>query len=105
MKLAVIGKDDVDTLEKMVREKFEAVPVRTENSPAVGPNGQRVVFDDSPTDPARAGVSVPSKPPMGSLLTFQWVTFGKPVRDDRGIEITFPVFDIEHLYQSKVNAV
>lgn len=58
MKLAVVGKDDVDTLERLVREKFEAVPVRTENSPAVGPNGQRVVFEDSPTDPARAGVSL-----------------------------------------------
>jgi insulysin len=57
MKLAVVGKDDVETLERLVREKFEAVPVRTESSPAVGPNGQRVVFEDSPTDPNRAGVS------------------------------------------------
>lgn len=37
-------------------------------------------------------------------LILQVVTFGKPVRDDRGIEITFPVYDIEHLYQSKPNS-
>lgn len=57
MKLTVIGKDGVDKLEQLVRERFEAVPVRTEGAPAVGPNGQRVVFEDSPTDPNRAGVS------------------------------------------------
>jgi insulysin len=31
------------------------------------------------------------------------VTFAKPVRDDRGIEITFPFPDTDHLYQSKVS--
>jgi insulysin len=32
------------------------------------------------------------------------VTFAKPVRDDRGIEITFPFPDTDHLYQSKVSS-
>lgn len=57
MKLVVIGKDSIETLEKWVKEKFEAVPIRTEGAPAVGPNGQRVVFEDSPTNPDRMGVS------------------------------------------------
>jgi insulysin len=107
MKLTVIGKDGVDKLEQWVRERFEAVPVRTDGAPAVGPNGQRVVFEDSPTDPNRAGVSDAEwlcALSFGPLIT-QWVTFGKPVRDDRGIEITFPVPDIEHLYQSKVSSL
>jgi insulysin len=58
MKLVVVGKNDVETLEKWVRDRFEAVPVRTEGAPAVGPNGSRVVFEDIPTDPARMGVSL-----------------------------------------------
>lgn len=57
MKLAVIGKDDIDTLEKWVTDRFAQVPVRTEGAPAVGPNGQRVVYEEMPTDPARMGVS------------------------------------------------
>jgi insulysin len=57
MKLVVIGKDSIETLEKWVKEKFEAVPVRTEGAPAVGPKGQRVVFEESPTNPDRMGVS------------------------------------------------
>ena len=57
MKLVVIGKDSIETLENWVKEKFEAVPIRTEGAPAVGPNGQRVVFEDSPTNPDRMGVS------------------------------------------------
>lgn len=60
MKLVVVGKNDVDTLEKWVRDRFEAVPIRTEGAPAVGPEGQRVVFEDTPTDPARMGVSLVS---------------------------------------------
>jgi insulysin len=32
------------------------------------------------------------------------VTFAKPVRDDRGIEITFPFPDTDHLYQSKASS-
>lgn len=57
MKLVVIGKDSIETLEKWVKEKFEAVPIRTEGAPAVGPNGQRAVFDESPTNPERMGVN------------------------------------------------
>jgi insulysin len=57
MKLALVGKEDVDTLEKWVRERFESVPVRTEGQPAVGVDGVRVVFEDSPIGEDRYGVS------------------------------------------------
>jgi insulysin len=57
MKLAVAGRDDLDTLEKMVRDKFSAVPTRTEGRPLTGPNGVRVTFDDSPYDANMRGVS------------------------------------------------
>lgn len=57
MKLAVVGKDDLATLEKWVREKFDKVPVRTEGAPEVGPNGVRVVFEDQPIGDDRMAVS------------------------------------------------
>jgi len=39
---------------------------------------------------------------MRSLTTCQTATFTRPVQETRGLEITFPFPDIEHLYQSKV---
>jgi insulysin len=68
MKLVVIGKDSIETLEKWVKEKFEAVPISTEGAPAVGPNGQRVVFEDSPTNPDRMGVSFVNKNEEQALM-------------------------------------
>jgi insulysin len=35
MKLVVLGREDLDTLESWVRERFEAVPVRTEGEPGL----------------------------------------------------------------------
>lgn len=72
MKLVVIGKDSIETLEKWVKEKFEAVPVRTEGAPAVGPKGQRVVFEESPTNPDRMGVSL-SFTRQSVMLTCRWL--------------------------------
>lgn len=57
MKLAVVGKDDLETLEKWARDKFAKVPIRTEGAPEVGPNGVRVVFEDQPIGEERMGVS------------------------------------------------
>jgi len=57
MKLAVAGREDLDTLEKMVREKFSAVPVRTQGKPETGPDGVRITFEDSPYDQNMRGVS------------------------------------------------
>ena len=57
MKLSVVGKDDVETLEKWVRAKFDKVPVRTEGAPEVGPNGVRVVFEEQPYGEERMAVS------------------------------------------------
>ena len=71
MKLVVIGKDSIETLEKWVKDKFEAVPIRTEGAPAVGPKGQRVVFEESPTNPERMGVSL-SFTRQRVMLTCRW---------------------------------
>jgi len=57
MKLAVAGKEDVETLQKWVRERFEAVPVRTEGRPPVGPNGVRVAFEQQPLGEEQMRVS------------------------------------------------
>jgi hypothetical protein len=59
MKLAVNGKEDVETLEKWVRERFERVEVRSEGSPPVGVEGVRIAFDESPMGPEQMGVSGP----------------------------------------------
>ena len=59
MKLSVVGKEDLDTLEKWIRERFERVPVRSEGAPEVGPEGVRVVFEDQPLGEEQNGVSRP----------------------------------------------
>ena len=58
MKLAVAGREDLDTLEKWVRERFDKVPVRTEGRPLTGPEGVYVSFPDHPFGPEQRGVSV-----------------------------------------------
>ncbi len=41
---------------------------------------------------------------MGNLTdAVQVVTFTKPVQDSRGLEITYPFPDLDHLYKSKVS--
>ncbi|ORY34641.1 putative A-factor processing enzyme [Naematelia encephala] len=85
MKLAVIGKEDLDTLERWVRERFEKVPVKTEGREAVGSDGVRLAIVDSPIGPKQ----------------MKTITFTKPVRDARGLEITFPFPDVDHLYGVK----
>ncbi|BEI82680.1 hypothetical protein CcaverHIS002_0305480 [Cutaneotrichosporon cavernicola] len=85
MKLAVAGREDLDTLERMVRERFDRVPVRTEGAPATGPDGVRVTFEDHPYGPEERGL----------------VTFAKSVRDVRGLEIVVPVPDLHHLSHIK----
>jgi insulysin len=57
MKLAVTGKEDVDVLEKWVRERFERVRVTSEGAPPVGTEGVRIAFDESPMGPEQMGVS------------------------------------------------
>ncbi|KAL7425090.1 metalloprotease [Cryptotrichosporon argae] len=83
MRLAVAGRDDLDTLEAWVREFFDRVPVRSDGRPPVGPQGVRIAFEDHPA------------------ADRAMVTFAKPVRDARGLEISFPFPDTEHLYQTK----
>jgi insulysin len=58
MKLAVVGKEDLDTLEKWVRQRFEAVPVRSEGAEAVGPEGVRIAFEQNPIGPDQETVSL-----------------------------------------------
>ena len=85
MKLAVVGKESLDTLEKWVTDRFEAVPIRSEGLKNVGNEGVRIAFEENPIGPNEMGI----------------VTFTKPVQDSRGLEITFPFPDLDHLYQSK----
>lgn len=51
MKLAVVGKEDLDTLEQWVKSRFEQVPVRSEGLAPVGEEGVRIAFLDSPIGP------------------------------------------------------
>ena len=54
MKLVVVGKQDVDTLERWVRERFESVPVKIgEDRELVGPDGLRTVFPENPIPESR----------------------------------------------------
>ncbi|WWC92904.1 uncharacterized protein L201_007866 [Kwoniella dendrophila CBS 6074] len=85
MKLAVVGKEPVEVLEKWVKDRFEKVPIRTEGQSETGSNGVRITFEDSPFGEEQLGQ----------------FTFAKPVRDMRGLEITFPFPDLDHLYQSR----
>ncbi|WRT69793.1 uncharacterized protein IL334_006784 [Kwoniella shivajii] len=85
MKLAIVGKEDVETLEKWVKERFEKVPIRTEGKSDTGSDGVRITFEESPFGEEQVGE----------------FTFAKPVRDMRGLEITFPFPDLDHLYQSR----
>lgn len=48
MKLVVAGKEDLDTLEKWVRQRFEVVPIRSEGLQPVGEEGVRIAFPESP---------------------------------------------------------
>ena len=51
MKLVVLGKESLDTLEGWVRERFEAVPVRTEGE-------ARLVYNERVLEEAQMGVSM-----------------------------------------------
>lgn len=50
MKLVVVGKEGLDILEEWVRERFEAVPVRTTELEA------RLVYDEQVLEKEQAGV-------------------------------------------------
>lgn len=82
MKLVVLGRDSLDDLEKMVRSRFEAVPVRTE------PGQERITYSPDVFD----------KEMLGTII------FAKPVKDVRGLEISFPLPDQEVLYKTKVRS-
>nr|XP_019043437.1 insulysin [Kwoniella bestiolae CBS 10118]OCF22367.1 insulysin [Kwoniella bestiolae CBS 10118] len=85
MKLAVVGKEPIEVLEKWVKEKFQKVPIRTEGKSETGPEGVRLTFEESPFGEEQVG----------------GFTFAKPVRDMRGLEIIFPFPDLDHLYKSR----
>jgi insulysin len=51
MKLVVLGKESLDTLEGWVRKRFEAVPVRTEGE-------ARLVYSERVLEEAQMGVSM-----------------------------------------------
>lgn len=76
MKLVVLGKESLDTLESWVRERFEQV--QDKNKP-------RVKYSDDLFQPDQ----------MGNIV------FVQPVKDTRGLEIIFPFPDQRHMYASK----
>lgn len=57
MKLAIVGRESTEVLEKWAREKFAKVPIRSEGAVPVGEEGVRVAFTDSPMGPEQMGVS------------------------------------------------
>ncbi|KAJ9094236.1 hypothetical protein QFC21_006062 [Naganishia friedmannii] len=79
MKLVVMGRESLDTLEEWVKERFEAVPVKTKEGE------ERLVYSSE----------VLEKEQMGNII------FAEPVKDVRGLEMTFPFPDQSHLYATK----
>ncbi|KAJ9093848.1 hypothetical protein QFC21_006221 [Naganishia friedmannii] len=79
MKLVVVGKEDLDTLETWVRGRFEAVPVRTTDA------GARLVYSEQVLEKEQSGN----------------IVFAEPVMDLRGLEITFPFSDLSSSYDTK----
>lgn len=55
----VVGQESLDTLEGWVRERFEAVPVRTE--------GERLTYSQRVLEGDQTGVS--ERIPRGTMLT------------------------------------
>lgn len=51
MKLVMMGRDSLDTMEKWVRDKFEGVPVRTK------PGEERIMYNGDVLDEQSQGVS------------------------------------------------
>ncbi|KAJ9114089.1 hypothetical protein QFC22_005909 [Naganishia vaughanmartiniae] len=87
MKLVVVGKQDLDTLEEWVRERFEAASVRTTEAEA------RLVYSEQVLEKEQTGVGVSQ--------SIQKIVFAEPVMDLRGLEITFPFSDLSSAYDSK----
>lgn len=56
MKLVVAGKEDLYTLEAWVRQRFEQIPVRSDETVPVGEEGVRIAFTESPVGPKEMGV-------------------------------------------------
>jgi insulysin len=75
MKLVVLGREDLDTLQTWVEEMFEGV--KNKDLPKPYWEGQ----------------------PLGDEHLMTQV-FAKPVMDTRQLEITFPFLDEEHLFRS-----
>jgi len=100
MKLVVLGKDSLDTLEGWVRERFEKVPYKGK---------EKVMYSDKVFEAEQMGVSqsclwacsILDPPLMFNTHLFQHIVFVEPVKDTRGMEITFPFPDQRHLYKSK----
>jgi hypothetical protein len=64
--LVVLGRDSLDTLEKWVRDRFEAVPIRTK------PGEERIVYSSDVIAEDQMGVSKRVVPSPGSVdLTYE----------------------------------
>ncbi|WVO12724.1 hypothetical protein L204_100332 [Cryptococcus depauperatus] len=85
MKLSLIGKQDVETLEKWVKERLGDLPVRTAGKPQLGNDAVNITFDENPMSENQIG----------------YFTFVKPVKTMRFITFSFPFPSLHHLYQCK----
>lgn len=64
MKLVLVAQENVNTLERWVRERFEAVPVRTMDG------DERLVYSQEVMEEERLGVSRKGSRPRPTLKTF-----------------------------------
>lgn len=95
MKLVVMGRESPEVLEKWVRDRFDAVPVRTKEGE------ERLVYNSDVMEQEQMAVSVWWNCRDLADIAQNFV-FAEPVKDVRGLEITFPFPDQSHLYASKV---
>lgn len=93
MKLVVLGREDLDTLEKWVVELFEGVKNKDLPDPK---------FEGQPFTEKELLVCSPSTLVDSSFLTrTKTQYFAKPVMDTRSLDITFPYLDEEKLFRTQ----
>lgn len=85
IKVAVLGREDVDTLQSWVTRLFSDARISTQGLPLTGPNAVFRSFD------------IPFGPEgLGKVVFYQ------SVKERRNINIHIPIPDVRHLYRTKV---
>jgi insulysin len=84
--VAVVGREDLDTLASWVENSFSGMAVATEGLELSGPNGVHLFYDE-PYGPEERGIAL----------------FIKPVKDERSLRLNITVPDADHLHEVKVS--